>query len=262
MSNKRKVRPPKPAPTGPSLKPRQGNSLVLAMVHPGQVSSYAMTGVLSTFLADLTIGAGRLVTFLQDWSSANISDSRNRLTLQFLDHPAKPDWLLWVDSDMSWLPPDVEQLLSSADKDERPIIGGLCFAGRNGALVPTLYQMGETEDGQPRTYIPEDYPADSIVKVAATGAAFLLIHRAVLEAMRDAAAEGRHGFSKVLPFFQEKEMGGVVVGEDIVFCLRAGMLGYPVHVNTAVKIGHHKSIVFDEPMYLAQKAAKEPADEL
>lgn len=59
-------------------------------------------------------------------------------------------------------------------------------------------------------------------------------------------------FNPAFPFFQEVQMGSRPVGEDITFCIRAGQLGFPVHVDTRVKIGHHKSQLLTEDAYLNQ----------
>ena len=85
----------------------------------------------------------------------------------------------------------------------------------------------------------------------ATGAAFLLIHRSVLVAMRD------RKFNAAFPWFQETELAGHPAGEDLTFCIRAGILGLPVFVDTRVRIGHHKSIVLDHDMFQAQREASD-----
>ena len=56
------------------------------------------------------------------------------------------------------------------------------------------------------------------MRVAATGAAFLLIHRGVLKAMSE------RGFNEAFPFFQETQ-NGPDPGEDLTFCLRLASLG-------------------------------------
>ena len=92
------------------------------------------------------------------------------------------------------------------------------------------------------------------MQCVATGAAFLLIHRSALETMRD------RQFNVTFPWFQETELAGQPVGEDITFCLRAGQLQLPVFVDTSIQVGHHKSIVLDAEMFQAQKQAKEVSD--
>ncbi len=225
--------------------------VVIAYIHPGQVSSYFMESMTVTLLSDVARPRRRIVNILQEWSSANVSDPRNRLTAKFLDARTPDgatvgDWLLWIDADMQWEPEALEYLLATAHPTERPIVGGLCFGMTLDRLVPTIYQFGRTEDEELTTYRVGAYERDAVVQCAATGAAFILIHRTVLEAMRAA------NFNEAFPFFQEVQLGHRPVGEDITFCIRAGQLGYPIHVDTRAKIGHHKSALLTEDKFLAQ----------
>lgn len=232
--------------------------VVVAYIHPGEVSAYFCESMLTTYLADVAaedVGhrPRRIVNTLQEWSSANVSAARNKVTERFLDTRLPDgrtvgDWLLWVDADMQWEPEAVDLLMQSADPDERPIVGGLCYGMHLEEQVPTIYMWGKTDDGQLTTYRPGFYERDDVIQVAATGAAFLLIHRRVLEAMR------ARRFNEAFPFFQEVQLGPDPVGEDIAFCIRAGQLGFPVFVDTRAKIGHHKSRLLTEGTYLAQPA--------
>jgi hypothetical protein len=216
--------------------------IVLAYIHPGEVSSYFLESMLTTVLTDVARGPGRrIVNILQEWSSANVSSSRNTVTQRFLDGGVG-DWLLWVDADMQWEPDAIDLILASADPQERPVVGGLCFGMAPGGLFPTIYQMADLPQGMTTVRVGQ-YPRDTLMQVTATGAAFLLIHRRVLEVMRD------RGFSPAFPFFQEMEHLGQPVGEDLTFCFRVGMCGFPVYVNTAVKIGHHKSHLLTEELF-------------
>lgn len=230
--------------------------LVIAYIHPGQVSAYFTESLQTTYLADVAAEdmghrPRRIKNVLQEWSSANVSAARNKLTAAFLDTRTDDgrtvgDWLLWIDADMQWEPEAVELLMDTADPETRPIVGGLAFGMNLDEQVPTIYQWGRTDDGEVTTYRVGHYPRDTVMQVAATGAAFLLIHRLVLEKMR--AAE----FNAAFPFFQEVQLGDRQVGEDLAFCIRAGQLGFPIYVDTRAKIGHHKSRLLTEKTYIAQ----------
>jgi len=226
--------------------------VVIAYIHPGQVSSYFTESLIVSLLSDLNKPRRQIVNIMQEWSSANVSSARNTVTARFLDSRTPDgrtvgDWLLWIDADMQWEPSAIDYLLESADPVERPIVGGLCFGMVKDKLVPTVYQFVKLDDGGIATYRVEDYPRDSLVQCAATGAAFVLIHRSVLERIRD------HKFNDAFPWFQEVQLGDRPVGEDIAFCLRAGQLGIPVHVDTRAKIGHHKSALLTENKFLEQQ---------
>ena len=224
--------------------PKPEGGVVLAYIHPGETSAYFTESMLTTVLASTSGQIPRVANILQEWSSANVSASRNAVTQRFLDMGVG-EWLLWVDADMAWTPADVAAILEVADPTERPVVGGLCFGMMTERMWPTIYQWAELPEGLTTVRVGQ-YPRDAVVQVAATGAAFLLIHRSVLERMRD------HGFSRAFPFFQETEHLGKPVGEDLTFCIRCGLLGIPVHVHTGVRIGHHKSHLLTEAGFLAQ----------
>lgn len=237
--------------TKPTTGPGHIPGVVIAYIHPGQVSAYFTESLMVTLLDDVSRPRRRIVNIMQEWSSANVSSARNTVTARFLDTRTGDgrtvgDWLLWIDADMQWEPDAVDYLMETADPVERPIVGGLCFGMTLDKLVPTIYQFVRTEDGGLTTYRVPEYPLDSVVQCAATGAAFVLIHRTVLETMR------AHGFNDAFPWFQEVQLGSSPVGEDIAFCLRAGQLGYPIHVDTRAKIGHHKSALLTEDRFLEQ----------
>lgn len=242
---KNRIPPQKPTVAKP---PPPRETVVVAYLHPGMVSSYFTKSLMLTLLFD-RVREQRIVNVLDDWSSANISASRNELTRQFLDE-SSADWLLWIDSDMAWQPDALEQLLAVADPTDRPVVGGLCFGALDDQLFPTIYHLASLPDGGFSTVRVFDYPQDALVRCTATGAAFLLIHRSALTAIRD------HGFNATFPWFQETENAGQPVGEDITFCLRAGQVGVPIHVNAAVKVGHHKSTLLTEERFLAQRRAE------
>lgn len=207
-------------------------SVALGYVHPGTVSNH--------FTASLIRTTTPLVDVIDERSGPNVARGRNRVVERFLaDVPA--DWLWMVDTDMSWEPDALDRLLSVADPEACPIVGGLCFGTSEGRLVATIFDT-ITLAGDEVIVRVEEFPRERIVKVAATGAAFLLIHRDVLVAIRDGK------FSQAFPWFQETEVDGYPCGEDVTFCLRAGQLGYPVLVDTRVKTGHYKSVLYTEEL--------------
>lgn len=240
----RHVSKPKPAKT-------TDGGLVIGFLHPGTVSAYFLTSLTATLLVDRE-GPRRLVGMLQEWSSANVSGARNLICAKFLE--GEGDWLLFIDADMAWDPDAVDKVLAAADPQTSPIVGGLCFGLAQNSVFPTIYQVGADADGNQRIMRGCEYAPDTVLQVAATGAAFLLIHRSVLERV---AAEK---FNVTFPWFQETEDRGNPVGEDVTFCLRAGACGIPVHVHTGAKIGHHKSQVLNEALFLDQQQRGQEAN--
>lgn len=191
-------------------------------------------------------------------AGGNISGPRNNLVRAFLEF-GRAEWMWMVDSDMTFQPDTVERLLEHADPDSAPIVGGLCF-GFNDAqqIQPTLYEMVDEDGELPRVGRYLEWHPDAMMRVCATGAACLLIHRSVFERMRDVQLPDRDrpGFSDAYPWFQETEYRGGPVGEDITFCWRARDLGIPIYVNTGVQLGHVKDRELNADVYLAQRAAE------
>ncbi len=203
---------------------------------------------------------GRLGPHLEMVSGANIVTARNLVVRQFLETSAT--WLFLIDSDMTFAPNVVDQLLDAADVDERPVIGGLCFAlssGEGQLIVPTIYNF----NGEGRMVRQYGYPENTLFPVAGTGAACLLVHRRVFEGILEktvteqlAAATGmpvgQRMFGPPWPWFAETATGpewGDTAGEDLTFCVRAGACGFPIFVDTRVKIGHVKPFIVDEALY-------------
>lgn len=244
MSNRQKTATTKKA-AKPTVSAASSDRVVVAYIHPGETSAYFTQSLVNMLMFDQATSR-RVVGCINEWSSANVSAARNNLAAQFLDN-YDAEWMLWIDADMAFGHETLGQLVASADAKTAPVMGGLCFGMSNGALFPTIYQMATTPEGAPTTIRVNDYPDNAIVQCAATGSAFVLIHRTVLEAIRD------KNFNAAFPWYQETELAGQPAGEDITFCLRAGILGFPVHVDTSVKIGHHKSTVLDHDMFQGQK---------
>jgi hypothetical protein len=176
-------------------------------------------------------------------AGANISRARNEVVESFLGTGF--DWLWMLDSDMTFTPDALPRLMAATSED-RPIVGGLCFAAMNGPggyrMFPTLYGFGDGGLG-----VLKDYPENTAVKVEATGAACLLVHRAVFEKFPEGGP---------LRWFAETvtEDGKRMRGEDITFCKRLMDLDVPLFVHTGVKTGHVKQIILDEDRYREQEA--------
>jgi len=231
--------------------------VVIGYLHPGTVHAAFMESVLDLLVYDVAFhkrivnGGGRLAT----QAGANLSGPRNALVRRFLDY-GKADWLWLVDTDMTFAPDTVERLLEFADPETAPIVGGLCFGfDDKGDIQPTLFGLLGEED-HPQVVRYHEWPPDAMFQVAATGGACLLLHKTVLEHIRDIQVPsrgGRRGFNDAFPWFQEVEHDGQPVSEDITFCWRAGLAGIPIFVNTAVRLGHIKDRELTMDAYFAQR---------
>lgn len=203
-------------------------------------------------------------------SGPRVAEGRTQVVEQFLASTTC-DWLLMIDSDMTFEPDALCQLLGHAYDGngacdpfhpEISIIGALAFAGGRSRMYPTIYEL-KSQDGQivPEQAFPDvlgpDYPRDTLVKCGGTGAAFLLVHRKVfLHMMKDhpnGFGTDVHGQRNPHPWFVEGQNAGIQFGEDLAFCMRAGSLGYPTYVHTGVKVGHIKTTELDEGEWDARR---------
>ena len=239
------------------------NAVTVGYVHNGLEVAYSWHKCFMELVGwDMTHG-GHVIR--GGWAATrfchNIVDARNQAIAGWLDDESRRDvdWWFWLDTDMGFAPDTVERLLRVADPKERPIVGGLCFAntevgddgmgGKRCEPRPTMFKW-VVELG---TVCVADYPVNSVVDVAATGSACILIHRSVFEKIRE--EEGDHWYDRIANPY----VGGMM-GEDISFCLRAASHGIPAFVHTGVRTTHLKNFWLSEVDYWLYRPAP-PATE-
>lgn len=192
--------------------------------------------------------------FMISTDASGLADARNTGCQRFLDE-TDHEWLWYVDTDMGFLPDTIDRLVDAADPDERPVVGGLCFmlremaydgyGGRRVMAAPAMHMPATTPEGVVGFTVRWEYPPNTLVQVAGTGAACLLIHRGALEKLR--AEIGDHWFSRV------RYEDGVLISEDLSFCARLMQQGIPLFVHTGVKTTHHKQVWIGEEDYTVPK---------
>lgn len=174
-----------------------------------------------------------------------LSKSRNIVIKHFLDN-TKGDWLFMVDTDERIPVQAFDLLVQSADRKERPVISGLYFAAvwEGLALRPVPLIFKKFEDDSVNPY--DDYPKDSLVEVVAAGGGCVMIHRSVLQKIRDNAPEDNKDWC----WFQDGPINGNRwLSEDLVFFDRIKSAGFPVYAHTGAKVGHHKMLWIEEPHF-------------
>ena len=208
---------------------------VIGYCHPGTVRAEFCASLLATAME----GKTPLDSVLTYQSGPNISTARNKIVADFLIRQRAP-WLLMVDTDMVFAGDALDRLIAAADPDERPLLGGLCFSQNgNDDPYPVMYELGKGEGGSLAFTRYTTWPEDSCQRVSATGAAFLLMHRAALQRIEAVSKD------PAAPWFRESPVGAplALMGEDMTFCLRAAAAGIPVHVYTGVQVGHMKPVM-------------------
>lgn len=230
-----------------------GGAVQIAYMHGSRVSHSWHRSLMDTLVYDKSVGLDviQAAPFAVSCSGPNsLVEGRNMAATHFLDK-TNAEWLFFVDTDMGFQPDALERLLLAADPAERPIVGGLCFAlkhmqpdGMGGFRVmpvPTLFMFAKNDDQGVGFANRFRYPPETLVQVAGTGAAFILIHRSVLERIRNVAGDS---------WFDFVHYGdGAQVSEDLSFCWRANEAGFKVFVHTGVKVTHHKEFWLSENDY-------------
>lgn len=191
------------------------------------------------------------------YGTGGLIDARNQAVYDFLTEYPDAQWLFWLDTDMGFPAEALEMLLDAADPVERPIMGALCFSqqeiesdgmgGRRTQPTPVIYDW-ITVEGQSGYAVRWDYPRDTVTQTHATGSACIVIHRSVLERIREKF--GPVWYNRV-----PNPSTAQLFSEDLSFCVRAGALDIPVFVDTRVKTTHLKSTWVSEESYTRERVA-------
>jgi GT2 family glycosyltransferase len=149
-----------------------------------------------------------------------IDENRNRLVQSFLKTEA--DWLLQLDSDLSFTPDILDTLLSNMELGSL-VISGWYFLWRKRenrwVKEPSVFDFNGEKFVNVKS-VPMGF-----CEVQGTGAGCLLVHRSIYEKI------GEGWFSEIKPF-----------KEDFSFCLRLMEAGVPIIVDSRVKMTHHKMV--------------------
>ena len=153
-------------------------------------------------------------------SDKPIANNRNKIVLDFLKRK-QYDYLLMLDDDI--VPPP--NLLNLADFD-KDIIGALCFAWKNDAIIPLcLKKIGRD------AYTPLNTEEDGLVECDAIGSGAMMIARRVLE--------HPYWYKTGGPFRNYyRKNGEKRLGLDISFCERAKKLGFRIWAHLDYPASH------------------------
>jgi GT2 family glycosyltransferase len=204
---------------------------------PGQVNGEFAFSLIQIALSR----SSRLGTFVRVKGSGLLSKQRNRVVKKFLE--TKSDWLLMIDSDEVLTTEAFDKLIEAAHEKDRPIVAGLVFASFDTGEpypmpLPTIFLDA------PEGFLPlHKYDKDSIFQVDAAGTGCLLVHRSVLEAMRENADEHQ---GTDWCWFWDGPINGDWIGEDLQFCRRVRSLGFPIYVHTGAILPHSKSYLLSD----------------
>lgn len=180
----------------------------------------------------------KLGPFVRIKGSGLLSKMRNRVVKAFLDN-TDSDWLLLIDVDEQLTTEAFDLLVNAAHDKERPVVSGLVFAAFDAHKhlypkpVPAIFQ------DVPEGFLPLfNYDRNSLFQIDACGTGCVLIHRSVLEKMREHADPNQ---GKDWCWFWDGPIEGNWISEDLLFSRRIRQLGFPIYVHTGAVLPHQKS---------------------
>lgn len=166
-------------------------------------------------------------------------------------NPATPEWMWFMDTDISLPHPNVlERLLASADPVERPIMSALYFGYMDGRQLRPIW-YGRDFDGR---IVHLKKFGSGVQRLGVVGMGCCLIHRSVFEIFGERYADtGWLYFGHDMPPWAPKPdiwNDMAPFGEDNCFCYRAGELGIPIYGNGSIVVQHRKERYEDLETFL------------
>ncbi len=199
--------------------------VMIGMLSPGSMINWQTQECFEAMLVNMAghrLKDGRCKYDIRKYTArvTNIFAGRNKLCKSALSH--KSDWLLMIDSDMTF-PSDSFERMFAHGKD---IISALAFK-KSHPYTPVIARR--TDKGKEfSTYsIICNWVDNALIKVDGVGTAFLLINMDIIRKMEE-------------PWFYHEWLPKTksILGSDYYFCAKAEALGHQVWVDTSLKIGH------------------------
>lgn len=166
--------------------------------------------------------------FLSLAESAQIHLNRNIIFRNAYE--GKADWLLYIDTDMVWLPIDITTLVEF----DKELCVGLCTT-RKIPIRFCVYENNGHGEARPFKQIP-DIP----FRCFAAGTGFMLIKGSLVKRMWDNRFKDGYPFDPIPHGLSRSKtnVDSAYMGTDISFCQRVRKLGIDIWCHPDVKIGH------------------------
>lgn len=218
------------------------DTVSIAWCDNGMVDGKFMQGV-----TDVLVKSG--ITFTSTIRSGGNQIARQRQrVIEFWHESNKSDWLLWVDSDVVISPEKFKLLWHNKDATERPLVSGVYFTTDNPEEplmipMPTVFNFTNKGDGTFGLSRIHPMPKNQLIKADAAGFGFILMHRSVVDKVKQVAPDGQ--------MFMEMGRGTKFIGEDIFFFALCDKAEVPLYCHTGATVPHMKRFSFDEHYYNA-----------
>jgi len=225
----------------------------------GWIDGGQVDGLFALSMVNLFTSRSSRISSVVRVGGSLLSRQRNEVVQSFLDDGAA-EWLFFIDTDEQIDPEAFDKIIDAAHDKERPVVAGLYFGqwpglAENGYPPVTPMIMRKNETGR---YNPVwDFPDDAVIPVDAAGTGALLIHRSVLEKIREssnASAMKDHEQGRWC-WFRDMPVAGDWLGEDIFFCRRVRDMGIPIVAATGARLSHHKEYWLSDAQYVKPKEA-------
>jgi hypothetical protein len=216
--------------------------VVLSWCDPGQVD-----GAFAAAVIKLAMERGERLaeTVIRAQGSGVLSRIRNEAVAAFLDR-TDAAWMLMVDSDQILSATTFDLLAAAAHDTSCPVVAGLYFgAWPDDSPYPKPVPIAY--DYVNGSFIPiGGIEPRGLRRVDGAGTGCLMIHRSVLQGMRD---DAEPGFEDWCWFHDGPTGDGRWISEDLTFCKRLGERNIPIHVHTDAVLPHHKMFWQDDTTF-------------
>ncbi len=147
---------------------------------------------------------------------------------------AKGDWLLMIDTDMTF-PHDAAEKLDRHIQEGKDLVTGLYFMGYE-PVAPAIYSPEVTDRTPAVRY--ENYLRDTIFEIGGCGMGICMIGSTIIDDFKKN--------QQVAESFRRLYKLGKHVGEDLSFCYRVRDKGYTMFCDSRVKAGHLRPYTLSE----------------
>lgn len=237
-------------PTGPTIETRPDGSVhvsnpitcTVAMISSGGLNIATHSSILGA-LSNSANADGVFVNeaFIQP-TGPYLDDGRNLCVQRFLSQHTS-DYLVFVDSDISFSRLDLAELLHAAYGRWHVLSGAYCspLAGDPHNTFTVAYRHRQLNGPGSQLVALENAEVVAGVdpiEVDVVGMGFCVISRPILEYMT------LH-YERPCPWFFEPIADETHHGEDVGFCLRLRALGVPIGLHRGVRVNHYKTARFN-----------------
>lgn len=207
-------------------------TLAIGYIYRGTVHHSFMLSLIRYLEYDRNKGQDARMAALIGVEGLYLAQSRNEVVSRFLLTAA--DWLLFIDTDIDFVPGQVDHLLNVAEGVGEAVLFAEVVPVPAYPIVAAFYPTvidGEITATWHSEIAAPSRPVTSVVTnelqpIAACGMGFTLIHRQVLIALPEP--------------FGHHPVDGYQSGEDVTACLRWKRLGYQI-MGYGMGVGHTKA---------------------